>query len=285
MKSLVLESPEATIRFHDLAGVGTPLVFVHGLGCASSCDYPAVARDPSLASRRAILVDLLGSGFSDRPEGFDYSVSAHARVLVALIDALGVATCDLYGHSMGGAVAIVAATMLPGRVEHLVLSEPNLDPGGGVFSRSIAAQPEARYVANGHAETIREAARSGNDIWAGSMAATAPFAAHRGAVSLVEGASPSWRRQLLALDVPRTVLFGARSLPDPDAESLPAGGVGVAVVPDAGHSMAWENPSGLARAIAGACSSRAVIEGRDEAFLSAARHVIEKNAELYRRLS
>ena len=75
MKSLVLESPEATIRFHDLAGVGTPLVFVHGLGCASSCDYPAVARDPSLASRRAILVDLLGSGFSDRPEGFDYSVS------------------------------------------------------------------------------------------------------------------------------------------------------------------------------------------------------------------
>jgi pimeloyl-ACP methyl ester carboxylesterase len=254
MKSLVLESPEATIRFHDLVGVGAPLVFVHGLGCASSCDYPAVARDPSLGSRRAILVDLLGSGFSDRPEGFDYSVSGHARVLVALIDALGLATCDLYGHSMGGAVAIVAATMLPGRVEHLVLSEPNLDPGGGVFSRGIAAQQEARYVASGHAETIREAARSGNHAWAGSMAATAPFAAHRAAVSLVEGASPSWRRQLLALDVPRTVLFGARSLPDPDAESLPADGVGVAIVPDAGHSMACDNPSDLARAIAHACS-------------------------------
>ena len=246
MKSLVLEAPKATLRFHDLAGVGAPLVFVHGLGCASSCDYPAVARDPALASRRAILVDLLGSGFSDRPEGFAYSVSAHARVLVALIDALHVATCDLYGHSMGGAVAIVAATMLPGCVGHLVLSEPNLDPGGGVFSRSIAGQPEAAYVASGHAETIREAARSGNHIWAGSMAATAPFAAHRAAVSLVEGASPSWRRRLLALDVPRTVLFGARSLPDPDAESLPASGVGVAIVPDAGHSMAWENPSGLA---------------------------------------
>ena len=28
-----------------------------------------------------------------------------------------------------------------------------------------------------------------------------------------------------------------------------------------------------------------LIEGRDEAFLSAARHVIEKNAELYQRLS
>ena len=28
-----------------------------------------------------------------------------------------------------------------------------------------------------------------------------------------------------------------------------------------------------------------LIEGRDEAFLAAARHVIEKNAELYQRLS
>jgi pimeloyl-ACP methyl ester carboxylesterase len=86
------------------------------------------------------------------------------------------------------------------------------------------------------------------------MAATAPFAAHRGAVSLVEGASPSWRRQLLALDVPRTVLFGAHSLPDPDTESLPARGVDVAVVSDAGHSMAWDNPAGLARTIANVCS-------------------------------
>jgi pimeloyl-ACP methyl ester carboxylesterase len=143
--------------------------------------------------------------------------------------------------------------MLRGRVEHLVLSEPNLDPGGGAFSRSIAEQAESRYAACGHAETIREAARAGNRTWAGSMSATASFAVHREAVSLVRGGSPSWRRQLLHLDTPRTVLFGANSLPDPDAESLSRSGVGVAIVPEAGHSMAWENPSGLARAIAHAC--------------------------------
>lgn len=254
MRSLVLVSPRATLRFHDLPGRGAPIVFVHGLGCASSHDYPAVVRDPALASRRAILVDLLGSGFSDRPEDFEYTVAAHARVVVMLLDALGIAACDLYGHSMGGAVAIVAATMDPGRVAHLVLSEPNLEPGGGVFSRSIAGQREERYVASGHAETIRDAARAGNEIWAGSMAATAPFAVHRGAVSLVEGSSPSWRQQLVALGMPRTVLFGARSSPDPDVEALAAAGVCVAIVPDAGHSMAWENPSGLARAIAAADS-------------------------------
>jgi pimeloyl-ACP methyl ester carboxylesterase len=255
MKSIVLKDPECVIRFHHLPGVGAPLVFIHGLGCASSCDYPPVARDAALASRRTVLVDLLGSGFSDKPDAFAYSISAHARVLVALIDALGVETCDLYGHSMGGAVALVAATMLPTRVEHLVLSEPNLDPGGGVFSRSIADQAESRYSACGHAETICEAANSGNHTWAGSMSVTAPLAAHRAAVSLVQGASPSWRQQLLTLVANRTVLFGARSLPDPDAESLPLSGVRVAIVLDAGHSMAWENPSGLARAIADACST------------------------------
>ncbi len=254
MKSVLLASPRATLRFHDLSGAGVPIVFIHGLGCASSCDYPAVVRDPALASQRTILVDLLGSGFSDKPEGFEYTVAAHARIVVVLLDALGIAACDLYGHSMGGAVAIVAASMGPGRVAHLVLSEPNLDPGGGAFSRSIASQPEDRYVAGGHAETIREAARTGNEIWAGSMGATAAFAAHRGAVSLVEGSSPSWRQQLLALEMPRTVLFGARSLPDPDVEALGAAGVDVGIVPDAGHSMAWENPSGLARAIAEAVS-------------------------------
>jgi len=49
--------------------------------------------------------------------------------------------------------------------------------------------------------------------------------------------------------MPRAVIFGANTLPHPDAERLPAIGVGVLVVPGAGHSMAWENPAGLARAI------------------------------------
>jgi len=49
--------------------------------------------------------------------------------------------------------------------------------------------------------------------------------------------------------MPRTVIFGARSLPDPDAERLKELGVAVRVVPDCGHAMAWENPAGLAAAI------------------------------------
>ncbi len=244
-----------TLRFHDLPGASRPLVFVHGLGCASSCDYPTVARDPALLGRRAILVDLLGFGFSDRPSDFSYTIADHARSVAELVRSLGLKDFDLFGHSMGGAVAIELAAGCAQQVHALVLSEPNLDPGGGVFSRAMAAMSEEDYLRVGHARDIEMATASGHAIWAGSMQVASALAAHRSAKSLVAGSVPSWREQLLALPMPRTVIFGQLSLPDDDFDQLPQAGIRVAVVPDAGHSMAWENPSGLARSIARACEA------------------------------
>lgn len=146
-------------------------------------------------------------------------------------------------------MAIAASMQLGERVRHLVLGEPNLEPGGGFFSRKIAAMTEVEYVQAGHAALIAESAAGGSDIWAASMSASAPYAVHRSAVSLIEGSHPSWREQLHSMKMPRTVLFGARSLPDVDTERLPAEGVNVGIVENAGHSMAWENPAGLALAI------------------------------------
>jgi len=42
------------------------------------------------------------------------------------------------------------------------------------------------------------------------------------------------------------VLFGERSLPDNDHAQFPSRGMAVDVVPTAGHSMAIDNPDGLA---------------------------------------
>ncbi|HNX96401.1 MAG TPA: alpha/beta fold hydrolase [Candidatus Aminicenantes bacterium] len=232
-----------------MPGEAPPLLFVHGLGCASSCDYPRVAADPALAGRRRLLVDLLGYGFSDRPEDFGYTVEDHADTLTALIDGLALPRIDLLGHSMGGAIAIVVAARNPGRVGRLVLSEPNLDAGGGFFSQPIAAQGEADYVATGHAEMVRQAVAGGNDVWAASLRLSSPLAVHRGSVSLVRGGDPSWRRLLETLTIPRTLIVGARSQPDPETDRLQACGVAVRVVAGAGHSMACENPAGYAAAI------------------------------------
>ncbi len=249
MKSFDVGFENAAMRYHDLPGDGPALMFVHGLGCASSCDYPSVAAEPALAGRRRILVDLLGSGFSDRPADFGYGVEDQARMLVRLADHLELPSFDLFGHSMGGAIAIATASLLRDRLAHLVVGEPNLLPGGGFFSRKIAAMSEREFIEGGHDKLAKAARMEGNGIWAASFAATASYAAHRGAASLVAGSNPTWRDQLLALNMPRTMIFGEKSLPDPDADRLPGEGVNVVVVPEAGHSMAWENPAGLAKAI------------------------------------
>jgi hypothetical protein len=47
--------------------------------------------------------------------------------------------------------------------------------------------------------------------------------------------------------MPRTSVFGARTLPHRHVTLLRAAGVPVAVVPDARHAMTGENPDGVAR--------------------------------------
>ncbi|VAO19590.1 alpha/beta fold family hydrolase [Klebsiella quasipneumoniae] len=46
------------------------------------------------------------------------------------------------------------------------------------------------------------------------------------------------------------LIVGEQSLPYADIERVEAQGIPVGIVPHAGHSMAWENPEGLAQLIA-----------------------------------
>jgi pimeloyl-ACP methyl ester carboxylesterase len=251
MKTHFLAAYNAHLRYHHFPGDGVPLVFIHGFGCASSCDYPRVAADPALASTSSILVDLLGSGYSDRPETFSYTVEEHARTILDLLDGLGAPQYNLYGHSMGGSIAITAASMRPALIRRLIVSEPNLGLGDASFSGEVIKQSktEAEYVSSGHDWQVNAAIQAGNHIWSGSMAISAPHAIHREARSLVQGSDPTWRELLLSLPMPRTFIVGEHSLPYPDAQLMAEAGLDVKIVASAGHSMMWENPSGLALAI------------------------------------
>lgn len=115
-----------------------------------------------------------------------------------------------------------------------------------MFSRSIAAQTEQQFLAQGY-DALLSAETS---HWAGSLQSNAPYAVWRGASSLVEGVEPEWEVQFLSLRCPVTLIFGEWSLPDDDVDSLQKRGVEVKIIPAAGHSMSWENPSALAQTLA-----------------------------------
>ena len=103
-------------------GAGPPLVLVHGLlGYSFSWRFamPALAQEASVYA-----VDMLGTGFSDRPAGLDYNLRASAGRLLRFFDAVGISSCDLLGTSYGGAVVMMAAALAPDRIRRLILVAP-----------------------------------------------------------------------------------------------------------------------------------------------------------------
>ena len=249
MDSLLIKPPGAYLRYQDLPGEDPPLVWIHGLGCASSADFASVAADSALNRHRSLLVDLLGHGYSDGPEAFGYTLDEHALTVARLLDHLSVSQCAVFGHSMGGSVAISLAALRPDLVSRLLIAEGNLDPGGGFVSAGIAEQTEAEFLAAGRGSLLERIAPFGATRVA-TFQVSSPLGLYRSAVGLVEGTQPSMRERLYAFEIPRAYLFGDQALPDPDTEELAAHGVQVLVVPESGHDMPFDNPAGLAGMIA-----------------------------------
>ncbi|HUR84483.1 MAG TPA: alpha/beta fold hydrolase [Solirubrobacteraceae bacterium] len=100
-------------------GSGPAVLLLHGLsGCWQNWleNIPRFARD-----HRVIAVDLPGFGASPMPPE-QISVSGYARMLVALLDELGIETVSIVGSSMGGFVGAEMAIRRGSRVDRLVLA-------------------------------------------------------------------------------------------------------------------------------------------------------------------
>jgi haloalkane dehalogenase len=100
-------------------GTGEPVLFVHGTP-TWSYEWRHLIR--ALAPRwRCVAPDLLGFGLSERPPGFAYTPEAHARVLAALVERLGLAHFTLVVHDYGGPIGLPLCLDRPERVHRLVL--------------------------------------------------------------------------------------------------------------------------------------------------------------------
>ena len=105
----------------DVTGTGRPILLMHGFpdtGALWRNQVPALAE----SGFRVIVPDLRGYGRSDKPEGVDaYSIPYLASDMLAILDSLGIDRAHVVGHDWGAAVAWAIGSLLPDRVDQLVV--------------------------------------------------------------------------------------------------------------------------------------------------------------------
>jgi len=103
---------------------GFPIVLLHGWG-ASAYNFRGVMSSLGRGGFHAIAPDLRGHGWSETEVARGaWSADAMAQWVRQLLDMLGIDRCVLVGQSIGGAVALDAASRLPKRVAAVVLFAP-----------------------------------------------------------------------------------------------------------------------------------------------------------------
>lgn len=101
---------------------GEDVVLVHGSGpgVTSYANWRGVL--PALGERFHVFApDMVGFGYSDRPEGINYGLDTWADQTIGFMNALGIDRAHLVGNSFGGAIALRMATQHPDRIGKLVL--------------------------------------------------------------------------------------------------------------------------------------------------------------------
>jgi pimeloyl-ACP methyl ester carboxylesterase len=116
------------IHYTDSAAGSTAtapaLVFIHGLASSSKIFAGQIMYFHS--KYRCIALDIFGHGNSDfpPPESVDsdfYSLTGHAKVIIALLSHLSLEKVTFVGWSLGSAISITLALTYPQVVENLIL--------------------------------------------------------------------------------------------------------------------------------------------------------------------
>ncbi len=147
-------------RIHYIdQGEGPAVVFLHGSGPGASGHSNFKGNYPVLAAKgyRCLVVDLIGFGYSDKPDDVDYPLDFFVECVKQTLDIADVSRCAVVGNSLGGAVAIGLALSYPELVERLILMAP-----GGM-------SPRDEYLAMPGMQKMFEIYMSEGELSAASM--------------------------------------------------------------------------------------------------------------------
>jgi pimeloyl-ACP methyl ester carboxylesterase len=217
------------------------IIFLHGFGCAKEAFDDAFTL-PELANFSLCSFDFPGHGGSVRLDSL-YSLQAYADITNILIDRMSHDRVFVIGHSMGGAVGLIASRDRSD-LGCLVSVEGNLvGQDCGLVSRSTAAQSQAYFARAGYENFKNELANSDrrdSRAWAQWYSQADPSALHGTARSLVEWSDSCELLDLFNALACKAYVYGDQEdkgyllrLLAPDRTYL---------IPDAGHFAMVDNP-------------------------------------------
>jgi pyruvate dehydrogenase E2 component (dihydrolipoamide acetyltransferase) len=129
--------PMGRVRYARRGAGGDPLILIHGFG--GDLDGWLFNIDALGEKATVYALDLPGHGQSEK-HVVNPSLATMTTALVQFMDALGIRSAHLAGHSMGGAIAMQAALEHPGRVKSLTLICPaGLGPEIGTYVDEFVA--------------------------------------------------------------------------------------------------------------------------------------------------
>jgi pimeloyl-ACP methyl ester carboxylesterase len=109
-------------RIAEAGSADSPaVVLLHGTGGHWEVYAPTIG--PLSKHFHCIAVDMVGNGFSDRPD-YDYEISVYVSHIAGLLDALGVRKTSFIGMSLGAWVAARFALDHPDRTDKVILQSP-----------------------------------------------------------------------------------------------------------------------------------------------------------------
>jgi pimeloyl-ACP methyl ester carboxylesterase len=153
-----------------MAGAGPVVVLIPGL-FGSAFGYRHLLERLPVAGYRALVIEPLGIGRSPRPEHADYSLTAQADRIAAVLERLNEPAALIVAHSVGASIALRLAYRHPERVTALVAldggpAEEAATPG---FRRAMRYAPWIKWL--GGVKRIRPKMRkdlvaaSGDTSW------------------------------------------------------------------------------------------------------------------------
>src|SRR5262250_469593 len=115
-----VETPSGRVSYAS-AGSGPIALFVHGVVLNKHLWRHQLAGLSDI--RRCIAVDLLAHGDTEITPDQDVSVTANAKMLKEVLDALKIDQVDLVGNDSGAGIAQIFAALNPERVRSLTLTD------------------------------------------------------------------------------------------------------------------------------------------------------------------